>query len=64
MSFHIDDYELLQNYKRIWSKTEEWISVGHTALPGHDDKYIKTKMKTYSNKTNTDHCDLGYQKME
>ena len=46
MSFHVDDDKLLEKYKNIWRRTEQFKGVGLTILPVHDDKYIKTKTKT------------------
>ena len=44
MSFHIDDEKLLEKYKVIWTNTEL------NALPVFDDRYIKTKIRTYGSK--------------
>ena len=52
------DGELLEKYKNIWSKTDELKSVALTAFPVHDDKYIKSKIKTNSKKINTHFYDL------
>ena len=46
MSFHVDDDKLLEKYKNIWRRIEEFKGVELTILPVHDDRYIKTKTKT------------------
>ena len=56
MSFHINDDKLLEKYKNIGSKIEELKGDWLTILPVHDDRYIKTKTKTYNKKINTDFC--------
>ena len=50
MSFHIDDEKLSQKYKAISTKTEDLKNIELTALPVFDDRYIKTKIRTYDNK--------------
>ena len=47
MSFHIDDHRLLEKYKTIWTKTEDFKS---NALLVYENRYIKTKIKTYGDK--------------
>ena len=50
MSFCIDDEKLLEKYKAIWSKIEDLNNIELNALPVYDDRYIKTKIITHSNK--------------
>ena len=50
MSFCIDDEKLLEKYKAIWSKIEDLNNIELNALPVYDDRYIKTKITTHSNK--------------
>ena len=50
ISFHKDDETLLEKYKAIWTKIEDWKNIRLTALPVYDDRYIKTEIRTYSNK--------------
>ena len=52
-SFHIDDDTLLEKYKTIWAKIEDLENIELNALPVYDDRYIKTKIKTYVNKVYT-----------
>ena len=54
MSFRIDDEYLLEKYKAIWTKIEVL-----NALPVYDDRYIKTKIRTYGNKVCTTFCGLN-----
>ena len=46
MSFRIDDEKLLEKYKAIWTKIEDLKNV-------YDDRYIKTKIRTYGDKVYT-----------
>ena len=50
MSFHIDDEKLLEKYKAIWTKIEDLKNIELNALPVSDDKYIKSKVRTYGYK--------------
>ena len=47
MSSSIDDENLLEEYKAIWTKIEDLKNIQLNALPVYDDRYIKTKIKTY-----------------
>ena len=49
MSLKVKDKQLLKNYSKIWKKTERLRSIDFDSKPtyGDDDKYIKTKIKTY-----------------
>ena len=53
MSFRIDDEKLLEKYKAILTKIKDLKSIELNALPVYDDRYIKTKIKTYSDKVYT-----------
>ena len=50
MSFRVNNKQLLKNYNKIWEKTEKLMKIDFESKPvyGDDDKYIKTKIKTYS----------------
>ena len=54
ISFRIVDETLLEKYKAIWNKIEDLKYIEFNALPVYDDRYIKTKTQTYSNKVYTD----------
>ena len=50
MSFCIDDEGIFEKYKAIWTKTEDLKNVELNTLPVYDDRYIKAKIRTYSDK--------------
>ena len=62
MSFHIDDEKLLEKYKAIWTKIEALKNVKLNALPVYDDRYIKTKIRTYDYKVCTNFHGLNVPK--
>ena len=49
MSLKVNDKELFKNHNKIWKKIERLMSIDFDSKPvyGDDDKYIKTKLKTY-----------------
>ena len=49
MSFRANNKQLLKNYNKIWEKVEK-LKIDFESKPvyGDDDKYIKTKIKTYA----------------
>ena len=53
MSFGIDDEKLLENYKAICAKIGDFKNIKFKVLPVYDDRYIKTKIRTYGNKIYT-----------
>ena len=56
MSVMVKDKQLLENYNKIWKKIEGLISIdfeSETTYGDDDDKYIKTKIKTYKDSINT-----------
>ena len=57
--FGRNDEKLLENYKTIWTKIEDLKNIELNALPIYDDRYIKTKLRTYSNKVYINFCDLN-----
>ena len=59
MSFHINDEKLLEKYKVIWTKIEDLENIEWNALTVCDDRYIKTKIRTYGNKVYTNFCGLN-----
>ena len=51
MSLKVKDKQLLKNYNKIWKKIERLMSIdfeSKTTYGDDDDKYIKTKIKTYA----------------
>ena len=55
MSLKAKDKQLFKNYNKIWKKTERFININFDSNPtyGDDDKYIKTKIKTYEDSITT-----------
>ena len=60
MSLKVKDKQLLKNYNKIWKKTERLMSIDFDSRPtyGDDDKYIKTKIKTYEDSITTNFCNI------
>ena len=50
MSFIVKDKKLLKKYIKIWETIEGLMKINFESKPvyGDDDKYIKTKIKTYA----------------
>ena len=57
--FRIDDEKLLEKYNSIWTKIEDLKNVKLKALPVYDDRYIKTKIRTFGDKVYTNFCGLN-----
>ena len=55
MSFKVGDSKLLKNYNKIWEKISNLMSIEFDSEPvyGDNDKYIKTKIKMYEDRVNT-----------
>ena len=55
MSLKVKDKQLLKNYNKIWKKIERLMSIDFDSKTtyGDDDKYIKTKIKTYKDSITT-----------
>ena len=55
MSFKVIDKKLLKKYTKIWKKVSSLINKEFDSEPvyGDGDKYIKTKIKVYGDKVNT-----------
>ena len=55
MSFKASDNELLKKYTKIWENVKNLMSIEFDSEPvyGDNDKYIKTKIKSYGDKINT-----------
>ena len=62
MSFHIDDAKLLEKYKAIWTKIENLKNIKLSAFPVYDDRYTKTKIRTYGDKVYTNFRGLNVPK--
>ena len=53
MSFLIKDNELLEKYNKIWDKVSNRIKKGFGIESVYNEKYLKTKIKSYEGKINT-----------
>ena len=55
MSFKVSDKKLLKEYTKIWGRVSSLIEkkFGSEPVYGDSDKYIKTKIKSYRDKINT-----------
>ena len=56
MAFMIKDIQLLKSYNKIWKKIEKLMKIDFntkTTYGDGDDKYIKTKIKTYKDNITT-----------
>ena len=53
MSFKIEDDDVYIKYNEIWNKIKNLLNVRLHSEPIYDDKYIKTKVKTFSSMINT-----------
>ena len=55
MSLKVKDKKRFKNYNKIWKKIEELMDIDFDTKPtyGGDDKYIKTKIKTYEDNITT-----------
>ena len=53
MSFLIKDNELIEKYNNIWDKVSNAIKKGFDSEPVYNEKYSKTKIKSYEGKVNT-----------
>ena len=64
ISFKVIDKGLLKRYTRIWGKSSSLIGKEFDGEPiyGDNDKYIKTKIKSYEDKVNINFQGKKYQK--
>ena len=55
ISFRVDDNKLLKKYNKIWEKNSNLMNIEFDSEPvyGRNDKYIKTKIKMYKDRVNT-----------
>ena len=53
MSFKIEDESVYLKYTEIWNKIKISLNVKFHSQPFKDDKYIKTKVKTFNSIINT-----------
>ena len=53
MSFKIEDEGVYLKYTEIWNKIKKLLNTRSHSQPIYDDKYVKTKTKTFSSMINT-----------
>ena len=53
MSFKVEEGSVYLKYSEIWNKTKDMLSIKFHSQPIYDEKYIKTKVKTFNNTINT-----------
>ena len=53
MLFKIEEESVYLKYTEIWNKIKSVLNVKFHSQPIYDDKYIKTKVKTFNNTINT-----------
>ena len=56
-SFLIKDDELLEKYNEIWEKVKNSLKKEFDSEPVYNEKYLKTKIKSYNEKINTNFHD-------
>ena len=61
--FRINDEKVLEKYKSIWTKFEDFKNTKLNALPVCDDMYINTKIRTYGDKVYTNFGNLNVAEM-
>ena len=62
MSFKIEDESVQLKYTEIWNKTKRLLGTRFHSQPIYDDKYIKTKAKTFGGVTSTFFQKMNFQK--
>ena len=63
MSLLIKDDELLKKHDKTWGKVSNSIRKEFDGEPVYNHKYLKTKIKSYEDKTNTYFHDNGISKV-
>ena len=58
-SFRINDENLLEKYKAICTKIEDFKNIKLNALTDHDDRYKKTNIRLYQDKVYTNFRSLN-----
>ena len=53
MPFKIEDESVYLKYTEIWKKIKKLLNTRFHSQPIYDDKYIETKVKTFSSIINT-----------
>ena len=53
MSFKTEDDNVFLEYDEIWNKIKKTLNIKFHSQPIYDEKYIKTKVKTFDDVINT-----------
>ena len=53
MSFEIEDDNVFLKYNEIWNKIKMTLNIKFHSQPIYDEKYIKTKVKTFNDVINS-----------
>ena len=53
MSFKIEDEDVYLRYRAIWNRIKSMLNIKFHSEPVYDEKYIKTKVKTFNEMINT-----------
>ena len=53
LSFKIEDENVCLKYKEIWNKIKNMLNIKFHSQPIYDNKYIKTKVRTFNDMINT-----------
>ena len=61
MSFLIKDDRLLEKHNKIWGKVKNSIKKEFHSEPVYNEKYLKTKIKSYNEKINTQFTTIKYE---
>ena len=59
MSVHIINEKLSKKHNAIWTKIEDLKDIKLNALPVFDDRYIKTKIRTFADQVYFNFCGLN-----
>ena len=64
MSFKVSDNKLLTKYNKIWERISNLMHIEFDSEPvyGDNDKHIKTKIKMYEDRVNTNFQDKKFPK--
>ena len=62
MSFKVSDNKLLTKYNKIWERISNLMHIEFDSEPvyGDNDKHIKTKIKMYEDRVNTNFQDKKF----
>ena len=64
MSFKIEDDNIFLKYNEIWNNIKNTLNIRFHSQPIYDEKYIKTKVKAFSDLINTVFQTMKFQKKE